>query len=68
MAMSFDSMRVGQKYYLINFGEKFEFQVQEKKSEKNFVVKDIHTLEKYEIKDLIKYGLGSDFELYELEG
>lgn len=68
MAMSFDSMRVGQKYYLINYGEKFEFLVQEKKSEKNFVVKDIHTLEKYEIKDLIKYGLGSDFELYELEG
>ncbi len=67
MAMSFDSIRVGKKYYLVNFGERFEFQVQEKKSDKNFVVKDIHTLERYEVKDLIKFGLGNDFDLYELE-
>lgn len=67
MSMSFDTMRIGKRYYLKNFGEKFEFQVHEKKDDKNFIVKDIHTLEQYELRDLVKYGIGTDFELYELE-
>jgi hypothetical protein len=67
MAISFDTMRVGKVYFLKNFGEKFEFQVQEKKEDDNFIVKDIHTLERYELKDLIKYGRGEDFDLFELE-
>jgi hypothetical protein len=64
--MSLDVMRVGKRYYLKNFGEKFEFEVEEKIDDKNFIVKDIYTLEKYEIRDLIKFGVGNDFELYEL--
>lgn len=67
MAMSFDSLRVGKTYYLKNYGERFEFLVEERKDERNFVVKDIHTLEHYELKDLVKYGTGRDFELYELD-
>ena len=66
MSMSIDAMRIGNKYYLKNYGEKFEFQVIEKKDDKNFLVKDLHTLEKYEIRDLVKYGKGKDYELYEL--
>jgi hypothetical protein len=67
MSMSFDAMRIGKRYYLKNYGEKFEFQVEEKKDDQNFIVKDIYTLEKYELKDLVKYGMGEDYELYELE-
>lgn len=67
MPISFDTMRVGKKYFLKNFGEKFEFQVQEKKSNDNFLVKDLHTLESYELQDLIKFGKGGDFDLYELD-
>lgn len=66
MSMSFDSLRVGKTYYLKNFGERFEFRVEERRENKNFLVKDLHTLEHYELKDLIKYGTGKDFELYEL--
>jgi hypothetical protein len=65
--MSFDALRVGKRYYLKNFGERFEFQIEEKKNDRNFVVKDLHTLEHYELQDLVKYGVGNDFELYELE-
>lgn len=64
--MSFDALRVGKKYYLKNFGERREFQIEERLGDKNFLIKDLHTLEKYEIKDLVKYGVGNDFELYEL--
>jgi hypothetical protein len=67
MSMSFDALRVGKRYYLKNFGERFEFQIEEKKNDRNFVVKDLHTLEHYELQDLVKYGVGNDFELYELE-
>lgn len=67
MSMSFDALRVGKRYYLKNFGERFEFQIEEKKNDRNFLVKDLHTLEHYELQDLVKYGVGNDFELYELE-
>lgn len=64
--MSFESLRVGEQYKLINFSEIFEFTVKKKLSEKNFILKDIHTLEEYELQDLIKYGKGKDYDLYEL--
>lgn len=65
--MSFESLRVGEQYKLINFSETFEFTVKKKLSEKNFILKDIHTLEEYELQDLIKYGKGNDYDLYELD-
>jgi hypothetical protein len=67
MAMSFDSLRVGKRYILRNLGEKNEFQVQERKSDNDFIVKDIYTLEVYSLKDLIRYGKGKDYDLYEAE-
>ena len=33
----------------------------------DFKVKDLHTMERYLLKDLIKYGKGKDFELRDLE-
>lgn len=65
--MSFDTLRVGKRYRLKNFGEVMEFQVEEAKGNNNFSVKDLHTLERYELRDLVKYGKGKDFDLYEME-
>lgn len=65
--LSFDVLRVGKKYKLINFGEVNEFVVEYILANDDFNVKNIHTLERYLLKDLIKYGKGSDFEIRELE-
>ena len=63
---SFDTIRVGKKYRLSNFGELFEFEVMKKLNNSNYLLKDIYTLEEYELEDLIRWGRGSDFEFDEL--
>lgn len=65
--LSFDVLRVGKKYKLINYGEVNEFVVEHILGNGDFKVKNIHTLERYLLKDLIKYGKGNDFEIRELE-
>ena len=65
--LSFDVLRVGKKYSLINFGEIHEFIVEYILSNGDFNVKNIHTLERYLLKDLIKFGKGNDFEIREIE-
>lgn len=67
MPLAFDNLRVGKKYHLHNYGETSEFFVQERLSTNNFKVKDLHTLEIYELQDLIKYGRSDDFDLWEIE-
>lgn len=64
--LSFDVLRVGKKYRLINFGEQYDFEI-ERILLHDFRAKDLHTLERYLLKDLIKYGKGKDFEIRELE-
>lgn len=59
-------MRVGWKYRLRNFDETFEFETLKKLNSENFLLKDLHTLEKYELHDLVKFGRGKDFEIREL--
>jgi len=66
MSISLDTIRIGKKYYIINFGEKHEFIVLKRISESNFLIKDLLTLEKYELQEFIAYGKGQDFELFEL--
>jgi len=66
--LSFDVLRVGKKYRLVNFGETNEFIVEYILSNGDFNVKNIHTLERYLLKELIKFGKGNDFEIRELEG
>lgn len=66
MPMSIDTLRVGKKYRLENYGEVSEFQIEEKASDNDFKVKDLNTLEIYCLSDLLRYGKGDDFDLYEI--
>jgi hypothetical protein len=65
--LSFDVLRVGKKYRLINYGEVHEFVIEHIQANGDFNVKDIHTLERFMLKDLIRFGKGQDFEIRELE-
>ena len=65
--LSFGALRVGKKYFLVNFGDRYEFQIENILVNGDFKVKDLHTLERYSIKDLIKFGKGKDFEIRELD-
>lgn len=64
--LAFNSLRVGSKYKLINFGESTEFVI-EKVLGNDFAIKDLLTLERYKLKDLIKFGKGKDFEIREID-
>ncbi|MEJ0029368.1 MAG: hypothetical protein WDO15_02895 [Bacteroidota bacterium] len=63
--LSFDVLRVGHRYYMINYGERHEFEI-ERILMDDFKVKDIHTLERFLLKDLLKFGKGKDFEIRDL--
>lgn len=43
------------------------FTVLRRISDNNFLVKNLATLEKFELADLIQFGVGKDFEIVELE-
>ncbi len=64
--MSIDNMRVGKTYFLRNLGENTSFMVLETTGNNDFKIKDLLTLEIYLFGQLIQYGTGDDFELYEL--
>lgn len=65
--LSFDVLRTGKKYRLLNYGEKHEFEVENVLSNGDFKVKDLLTLERFRLKELVTYGKGKDFLLEELE-
>lgn len=65
--LSFDVLRVGKKYKLTNFGDVYEFEIERILSNGDFRVKDLHTLERYMLKDTIKFGRGNDFEIRSLD-
>ncbi|MCE2733275.1 MAG: hypothetical protein O9302_06670 [Cyclobacteriaceae bacterium] len=65
--LSLDVLRAGKKYRLINFGEKHDFIIENILANGDFEVKDLHTLERYRLLDLVRYGKGADFEIRELE-
>ncbi|CAN5277991.1 hypothetical protein BH09BAC3_BH09BAC3_21810 [soil metagenome] len=65
--LSFDVLRVGKKYRLVNYGDKYEFEVERILSNGDFAVKDLTTLERYKLKDTFKFGKGKDFELRDLD-
>jgi hypothetical protein len=65
--LSFDVLRTGKKYRLVNFGETHEFIIESILANGDFRVKDTLTLERYHLKELIRYGKGNDFEIREAE-
>ena len=65
--LSFDVLRIGKKYRLVNYGERYEFEIEKILSNGDFIVKDLHTLERYHLKETIKFGKGKDFEIRDLE-
>ncbi len=64
--LSLDVLRNGKKYSLVNFGDRYEFIIENILGNGDFKLKDLHTLEKYHLKDLIKFGKGPDFEIRDL--
>lgn len=64
--LSFDVLRTGKKYRLVNFGETHDFIVESVLANGDFKVKDLLTLERYKLKELITYGQGKDFSLEDL--
>ncbi len=64
--LAFDKVRVGQKYHIRNQGESFDFEVEERIGTRNFIVKDLNSLERYQLLDFVRYGYGKDFEFHEL--
>lgn len=64
--IAFDRIRVGKKYFIQNLGEACRFEVEEKIADQNFKIKDLETLERYQLQDFVRYGLGKDFTLYEI--
>jgi len=65
--LSFGALRFGKRYFLINFGERHDFQIEQILANGDFQVKDLHTLERYLLMDLVRYGKGPDFEIRELD-
>lgn len=65
--LSFDVLRTGKKYRLVNFGETHEFVIESVLPNGDFKVKDSLTLERYHLKELIRYGRGKDYLLEEVE-
>jgi len=68
MPISTDVLRVGKKYYLLNHGERFEFIVVEALNDNDFRLKDLSSLEEYQLNELIQFGKGADYDLEELHG
>ncbi|HRI79013.1 MAG TPA: hypothetical protein PLR06_05700 [Cyclobacteriaceae bacterium] len=65
--LSFDVLRVGKKYRLVNYHDRYDFEIERIQEDGDFRVKDIHTLERYLLKDALKFGMGTDFEIRELD-
>ena len=64
--MSYDNMRVGKRYFLRNHGETTSFLVMEPEGINDFKIKDLISHDIYLFDDLVRFGLGKDFELYEI--
>jgi len=64
--LSLDVLRVGKRYRIINFTDQHDVEVEEALPDGDFKVKDIHTLERYRLKEIYKFGKGMDFEIRDL--
>ncbi|MBU2912420.1 MULTISPECIES: hypothetical protein [Reichenbachiella] len=65
MSIALSNLRTHKSYVLTNYGEKFEFSVQEIMPYDEFLLKDVNTLETYYMSELIGRGKGKDFSIWE---
>ena len=54
------------KYWAVNYGERFEFELREIVNSGEFKLKDVHTLEIFYMSDITRFGRGDDFEIREI--
>ncbi|GAB2988742.1 hypothetical protein [uncultured Cyclobacterium sp.] len=66
MPLAIDNIRVGRVYKLVNFGEIRFLEVMERTGRENFMMKDLDTLELYELEELLRWGRGKDYDLDEV--
>lgn len=66
MALAIDNLRVGRIYRFVNQGEVRIIEIMSRISVDNFSVKDLDTLEWYTLEELLRWGIGKDFDLEEL--
>lgn len=64
--ISYSSLRCGRKYWLKNHGEVYNFEIMEILHPLDFILKDVFTLERYKMSELVQFGKGEDFEIREL--
>lgn len=64
--LSFNVLRVGKKYRLTNFGDRYEFVIESILPDGDFRVKDLTSLERFNLKETLSYGTGKDFLLEDL--
>jgi len=67
MPQSIDTLRVGRRYKMINFGEETEFELIKILNKDDYIVKDLYSHEIFNLKKLTEYGHGKDYDLFELE-
>ncbi|HMJ69820.1 MAG TPA: hypothetical protein VK508_13040 [Cyclobacteriaceae bacterium] len=65
--LSFNVLRIGKRYRMVNFGDRYEFEIEHILLNDDFKVKDIHTLERYHLQAVLQFGKGTDFEIRDLE-
>lgn len=65
--LSLDVLRVGKRYRVTNFGDRHDVEIEEKITDGDFRVKDIHTLERYRLSEIYRFGKGNDFEIRDLD-
>lgn len=66
MPLAIDNIRVGRVYRLVNYGEIRYLQAMERIGRENFKVKDLDTLELYDLEELLQWGIGKDYDLDEV--
>lgn len=67
MPISLDTLRVGHRYSLINFGERTDFELLRIDHLEDYIIRDLNSLEIFSLKLLIEYGKGKDYDLFEIE-
>lgn len=64
--LAYNNLRAGKQYWVLNYGERYEFEILEVLHPQDFKLKDLNTLEYFHLSDITRYGTGEDFEIREL--